>query len=88
MNAPDKFAQLLALTREPFPASRKIYVPDQTHADIRVPMREVSLSNGESATLYDTLGPYTDPSADIDVRRGLARPVQPVAGPGHRGRIP
>jgi phosphomethylpyrimidine synthase len=72
MNAPDKFAQLLSLTREPFPASRKIYVPGQVHADIRVPMREVLLSNGESATLYDTSGPYTDPSADIDVRRGLA----------------
>ncbi|MDO8442356.1 MAG: phosphomethylpyrimidine synthase ThiC, partial [Polaromonas sp.] len=71
MNAPDKFTQLLALTREPFPASRKIYVPGQLHPDIRVPMREVSLSNGESATLYDTSGPYTDPTADIDVRRGL-----------------
>ena len=75
MNAPDKFAQLLALTREPFPASRKIYVPGQIqrhgHPELRVPMREVSLSNGESATLYDTSGPYTDPTADIDVRRGL-----------------
>ncbi|MBA3593471.1 MAG: phosphomethylpyrimidine synthase ThiC [Polaromonas sp.] len=71
MNAPDKFAQLLALTREPFPASRKIYVPGQVHPELRVPMREVALSNGESATLYDTSGPYTDPGADIDVRRGL-----------------
>ncbi|MDP3248254.1 MAG: phosphomethylpyrimidine synthase ThiC, partial [Polaromonas sp.] len=71
MNAPDPFAQLLSLTREPFPASRKIHVPGQLHADLRVPMREVSLSNGESATLYDTSGPYTDPAADIDVRRGL-----------------
>lgn len=71
MNAPDKFAELLSLTREPFPASRKIYVPGAVHPGIRVPMREVSLSNGESATLYDTSGPYTDPGADIDVRRGL-----------------
>ncbi len=71
MNAPDKFAQLLSLTREPFPASRKIYVPGQLHPGLRVPMREVSLSNGESATLYDTSGPYTDPTTDIDVRRGL-----------------
>ncbi|MDW5443886.1 phosphomethylpyrimidine synthase ThiC [Polaromonas sp. SM01] len=71
MNAPDQFAQLLSLTREPFPASRKIYLPGQRHPDLRVPMREVSLSNGESATLYDTSGPYTDPAADIDVRRGL-----------------
>ena len=37
-------------------------------------MREVSLSNGERVTLYDTPGAYTDPAADIDVRRGLPAP--------------
>ena len=71
MNAPDKFALLLAQTREPHPASTKIYVPGQVHPDIRIPMRQVALSNGESATLYDTSGPYTDPTAQIDVRAGL-----------------
>ncbi len=71
MNAPDKFAQLLSLTREPFPASRKVHVAGTLHPQLRVPMREVSLSNGESATLYDTSGPYTEPGAQIDVRRGL-----------------
>ncbi|MCM5681993.1 phosphomethylpyrimidine synthase ThiC [Schlegelella sp. S2-27] len=71
MNAPDKLSQLLALTREPFPASRKIYVAGQQHADVRVPMREVTLTNGEVIPLYDTSGPYTDPDAAIDVRRGL-----------------
>ena len=71
MNAPDKLTQLLALTREPFPASRKIYVAGQQHADIKVPMREVTLTNGEVIPLYDTSGPYTDPQAVIDVRRGL-----------------
>ncbi|MCW7539817.1 phosphomethylpyrimidine synthase ThiC [Aquabacterium sp. A7-Y] len=76
MNAPDKLAhdkltQLLALTREPFPASRKIYVEGRAHPELRVPMREVSLSNGEVVSLYDTSGPYTDPGAEIDVRRGL-----------------
>lgn len=71
MNAPDKLTQLLALTREPFPASRKIYVAGQQHADIKVPMREVTLTNGEVIPLYDTSGPYTDPEAVIDVRKGL-----------------
>ena len=71
MNAPDRLASLLALTREPFPASRKVHLPGSTHADLRVPMREVTLSNDEQTTLYDTSGPYTDPGADIDVRRGL-----------------
>ncbi len=70
MNAPDTLAQLLALTREPFPASRKVHLQG-SRDDLRVPMREVSLSNGECVSLYDTSGPYTDPGAAIDVRRGL-----------------
>lgn len=70
MNAPDKFQQLLALTREPFPASKKIYLKG-SRADILVPNREVSLTNGEFAHLYDTSGPYTDPVVSIDVRAGL-----------------
>ena len=72
MNAPDKLAQLLALTREPFPASRKAYAPGRVHEQLRVPMREVTLTNGEAVTLYDTSGPYTEPGTDIDVRKGLA----------------
>ena len=70
MNAPDDFKTLLALTREPFPASRKVYL-NGTRDDLRVPSREVSLSNGETVSLYDTSGPYTDPDVAIDVRRGL-----------------
>jgi phosphomethylpyrimidine synthase len=38
---------------------------------IRVPMREIALTNGESHTVYDTSGPYTDPDAAVDIRRGL-----------------
>ncbi|GAA6120545.1 phosphomethylpyrimidine synthase ThiC [Acidovorax sp. FG27] len=71
MNAPDKFAQLLALTREPFPASTKGYLTG-SRPDVRVPVRDIALTNGEQVSVYDTSGPYTDPTADIDVRRGLA----------------
>lgn len=42
-----------------------------TRPDLRVPVRQVHLTNGQSVTLYDTSGPYTDPSVDTDVRRGL-----------------
>ncbi|GIX25174.1 MULTISPECIES: phosphomethylpyrimidine synthase ThiC [Caldimonas] len=77
MNAPDKFAQWLAQAREPFPASRKVWVSGQLHPTVRVPMREVQLTNGETVTLYDTSGPYTDPQALIDVRRGLPALRQP-----------
>jgi phosphomethylpyrimidine synthase len=68
---PDNLEKLLALTREPFPASTKIHIAGEQHKDILVPMREVLLTNGERVSLYDTSGPYTDPAAKIDVRKGL-----------------
>ncbi|RCX10789.1 phosphomethylpyrimidine synthase ThiC [Extensimonas vulgaris] len=76
MNAPDalareKFTELLALTRAPFPASCKAYLPGQLHPDLRVPVRDITLTNGEQVSVYDTSGPYTDPDVVIDVRRGL-----------------
>ena len=49
----------------------KAYV-EGSRPDLRVPVRQVHLTNGQSVTLYDTSGPYTDPLADTDVRRGLA----------------
>src|SRR5262245_9019941 len=53
--------------------SRKIYLPHPSRPDIRVPMREVPLSGGEPPVrLYDTSGPFTDPQADIDLKRGLS----------------
>ncbi|MBM7437960.1 phosphomethylpyrimidine synthase ThiC [Streptomyces sp. HB132] len=39
--------------------------------DLRVPVRQVHLTNGKDVTLYDTSGPYTDPATDTDVSRGL-----------------
>lgn len=75
MNAPDPLAVVdiknrLASLRSPLPASRKVHVPGSL-GEVRVPMREVSLTNGETVTLYDTSGPYTDPQVEIDVLRGL-----------------
>jgi phosphomethylpyrimidine synthase len=70
VNAPDKLAQFIRLTREPLPASTKRYLQG-SRPDIQVPLREILQSNGEAITVYDTSGPYTDPRADIDVRQGL-----------------
>lgn len=77
------------ITREPFPNSRKIYVPGQLHP-IRVAMREILLQdtitkwNGTekrepnpSVVVYDTSGPYTDPTAEIDITKGLPRLREP-----------
>jgi phosphomethylpyrimidine synthase len=59
-----------AATRSPLPASRKVRVQGQ-QPGVSVPMREIALTNGEKVTVYDTSGPYTDPTALIDLRRGL-----------------
>jgi phosphomethylpyrimidine synthase len=53
-----------------FPGSRKTYLQG-SRPDLRVPMREVSLSTGDSVVLYDTSGPYTDTSLRTDVRLGV-----------------
>ncbi|MEG0558710.1 MAG: phosphomethylpyrimidine synthase ThiC, partial [Comamonas sp.] len=63
-NAPDasRFADLLAQSLEPFPASVKSYLPGQLHTGLRVPVRDIALTNGELVSVYDTSGAYTDPS--------------------------
>jgi len=56
---------------------------------IRVPMREISLTNGETHVVYDTSGPYTDPDIATDVRTGLA-PIRAgwIAGRGDTVELP
>ncbi len=71
---------ILGACLKPFPASRKVHVQG-SRADLRVPLREVSLSPtrdfgdrlipNDPVRLYDTSGPYTDPAAVLDVTRGL-----------------
>src|ERR1700722_1322594 len=53
------------VTRGPLPGSRKLYVDG-------VPFREVVWPGGAPPVrLYDTSGPYTDETADIDIEKGL-----------------
>jgi len=76
-----KNAQVDALSTQPFPASRKLYV-EGSRPDIRVGMREIDLSpttlsdgskeENPPVRVYDTSGPYTDPEVEIDVRKGLS----------------
>ena len=72
-------AEIDPATTVPFANSRKIYVQG-SRPDIQVPFREISLSDTPSSfgaeknppvMVYDTSGPYTDPSVPIDIRSGL-----------------
>jgi len=60
------------ITTTPLPASRKAYRKGNMFPDIRVPMREIQLTDGSVFPVYDTSGPYTDPDTAIDVTKGLA----------------
>ena len=54
--------------------SRKVYVAGELYPDIRVPFREVAVhpsANEPPVTIYDSSGPYTDPSVTIDITKGL-----------------
>ena len=76
---PDAVPRLDESVTRPYPNSRKIHVTG-SRADLRVPMREVRLSDTRSergaepnapVRIYDTSGPYTDPAARIDLSAGL-----------------
>ncbi|MGB9476206.1 MAG: phosphomethylpyrimidine synthase ThiC [Candidatus Udaeobacter sp.] len=61
--------------------SKKIYVGGELHAEVRVPFREIALAptksmNGEievnePVRVYDTSGPWGDPSVTLDPVQGL-----------------
>ena len=76
----DAAGRLSADVTRPFPNSRKIHVAG-SRPDIRVGMREIAQTETRTDSgfeanpplpVYDTSGPYTDPEATIDLRRGLA----------------
>ena len=84
MSANPKFIAATAHVDEaavqPLPKSRKIHV-EGSRPDLRVPMREIAQSDTHASlgaeknpplTVYDTSGPYTDPTVKIDIRSGLA----------------
>src|SRR5512138_1967077 len=67
---------LPAVTTGTLPSSRKIFATPDAAPDLRVPLREIILSEGAgepNLPVYDTSGPYTDPTVVIDVNAGLAR---------------
>jgi phosphomethylpyrimidine synthase len=83
MNANEKFiaadAHVDKAAVQPLPNSRKVYMAG-SRPDIRVPMREISQADTDTAFggeknppiyVYDCSGPYSDPQVTIDIRNGL-----------------
>jgi len=64
------------VTTGPIAGSRKVYSAPDAAPDLRVPYREIALSEGageEPVRVYDPSGVYTDSDAAIDVEKGLKR---------------
>ncbi|ACT59950.1 phosphomethylpyrimidine synthase ThiC [Hirschia baltica] len=64
------------VTTGPLPSSRKVYTHPVADPSLSVPRREIDLhpsANEPPVPVYDTSGPYSDPSVIIDVEKGLPR---------------
>ncbi len=63
------------VTTGPLQGSRKVYAAPRSHPDIKVPFREIALSDPAEPTLrvYDASGPYTESDVRIDLASGLPR---------------
>ena len=78
MNKPFLPSDIVApkVTTGPVQGSRKIYVSPESARDLRIPFREIVLSESSGEPpfrVYDSSGPYTDTAATIDVEKGLPR---------------
>lgn len=72
----EKKQSVRVVDRGSFPGSKKIHVSGKLHGDVRVSMRSIELENTNGTVnppvvVYDTSGPYTDPGAETDIRKGL-----------------
>ena len=68
-------------SRDQLPNSQRVYVPGELHADVRVPMREITVSDTRSfngtmeknapVRVYDCSGPWGDPAFSGTSEEGL-----------------
>ncbi len=66
---------------KPFPASTRVYISGTKHPSIKVPLREIALSESQHPNgrveknapvrIYDCSGPWGDPDFQGDVEKGL-----------------
>lgn len=56
---------------EPLSGSKKIFSPGNLYPHLRIPAREIHLTNGKTLCVYDTSGAYTDHNEEINIPSGL-----------------
>jgi phosphomethylpyrimidine synthase len=75
-----------AVTTGPIQGSRKVYASPKGRTDIRVPLREIVLSDPAEppVQVYDSSGPYTEADAAIDLTEGAPLVREPwIAARGY-----
>jgi len=80
-STPSKITQDVTYTpcTGPLPGSRKVYVSGERFPDLRVPMRAIAVASKTAGApddegqlvVYDTSGPYSDDSVQVDITKGL-----------------
>ncbi|MGC5779290.1 phosphomethylpyrimidine synthase ThiC [Methylobacterium sp. NFXW15] len=79
------------VTTGPVTGSRKVYAPVAGREDIRVPFREIVLTDPKEAPVrvYDPSGPYTETDARIDLAAGLPQVRAPwIEARGYEAATP
>ncbi len=86
-----KYSNMKGTTRIKYPSSEKVYIQGTLHPEIKVAMRQVTLtptvtkdadgqklfSENRPVMIYDTSGPYSDPTCETDLKKGLPRLREP-----------
>ena len=86
-----KYSNIKGTTRIKYPSSEKVYTQGTLHPEIKVAMRQVTLtptvtkdadgqklfSENRPVMIYDTSGPYSDPTCETDLKKGLPRLREP-----------
>ena len=75
MNVQPKHSTLVpeTVTTGPLTGSKKVYYSPAGHPELRIPFREITLTDPKEAPVrvYDASGPYTETDARIDLAKGL-----------------
>ncbi|OED35054.1 phosphomethylpyrimidine synthase ThiC [PVC group bacterium (ex Bugula neritina AB1)] len=65
--------QKLHIQYENKPGSKKVYISGEGSEKLNVPMREITHSKDKVIRIYDSSGPYTDPTKTLNIQKGIDR---------------
>lgn len=70
MNKPISQTKAHQITTGALPGSSKVHVAGTLH-DIRIPLRQITVTGEAPLNVYDSSGPYTDAAVSVEIAKGL-----------------